>query len=115
MTTKQPGDRAKTYDIVKNRNQVPIRDGKSWLRHSGQAAEIDKMIWEEKYSIKEMAEALNDESKGFGWLSISKRIKRIRNHMDHLQTGDSKGNWHGQEPHLLKLREIRGKWRFDLD
>lgn len=98
---------------IKNPN--PCKDGKTWLRHRefSQASIIDQMLLEGKYSILEIAEELN---KNFGAeRSIQDRMKRVESHIEHLQDGDSLGNGRGVEPHRLRLKEVGGKWFFDLD
>jgi len=114
MSTGKKGDWEKTSNQL--RRSDPCKDGKTWLRHRehSQAGAIDQMLLEGTFSLEEMAVALNRLPYEIE-RSIGHRIKRIKDHIDHLQEGDPRGGWHGMDPHRLRLKEVGGKWRFDLD
>ena len=113
MTSGRPGDWEETKRQMGNPH--PRKDGKTWLRHgeNKQCGVIDMMLLEGEYSLEEMAKELN-RLPGEPKRPISHRIKRIKDHIDHLQDGDPRGNWHSMEPHRLKLKEVAGKWMFDV-
>lgn len=90
----------------------PHIDGKNWLRHrvDCQSGYIDEMILEGKYSTQEIAELLDSKFKPE--LPIKTRMRRVENHLLHLQDGDSWNRSSGMKPHRLRLVEVNGKWNF---
>lgn len=108
-------------DWQATKEQKIIRSSESpsinWLRHrlNSQAATIDEMILDGGYTIENIAERLNYiESRKF---NISHRIRRIRDHIAHLQDGigDSRGKSHGMKPHDLKVKSnSQGHLSFDI-
>lgn len=114
MSSGSRDDQEKTEE--QQRNPQPIKDGKTWLRHRDgtMAASIDVMLLEGCYSVKEMAETLNER---FEPKRLEVRIRKVKDHISHLQDGsdDSRRHMHAMEPHGLRLREVDGKWSFDID
>ena len=107
MSSGLPKDWNETKEQMRN-PKAPTK-GRNWLRHgeNTHCAAIDEMIMSGTYSTKEMAQQLNDR---FGDRPLQKWIDRIKWHLDHLQDrpiGEMK-------PHQLKLKEINGKWKFDV-
>lgn len=96
----------KSEDWENTKNQLmnpnPILNNKTWLGHrvknkdgtDVQSGTIDLMVLEGKYSISEIARKINNT------------IERVEEHLDHLQTGDSRGKSSGMKPH--KLRIVKG-------
>ena len=108
MTSGEPVDLNRTLKQIESSVQS-VKERPNWLRHSpgSQAAAIDQMILEGKYTIQDMADILDEE---FGVINRKIRIKRIENHFGHLQdlyNGSMK-------PHRLRLKNLDGIWKFDV-
>jgi hypothetical protein len=90
----------------------PVIGGKTWLRHKSdsQAGLIDLRLLEGNYSVEDIASELNEIF--LPTKPIGGRVRRVLDHIEHLQHGDTKGNISGVKPHELKLNEILGKWCF---
>jgi len=112
MTSRQGNDLEETQKQLEN--PLPIINGKTWLRHreDSQGGVIDQMLLKGKYSIEEIAKELNRRFKPEQPLQA--RMQRVRGHIRHLQHGDARDNAAGVEPHRLRLKEVNGKWRFDV-
>ena len=95
------------------RKPNPIKDGKTWLGHGEykQAGVIDQLLLEGKYTLEELARELTTRGLFRPELPWQARIARIRNHFVHLQEGDGRA----MSPHRLKLKQVGGKWMFDVD
>lgn len=110
MSNGRPGDWAATQAEMKRRGSRSdaANHGKNWLRHGRgtEAAMIDSMLLEGRYSLDDMIDQLDEE---FSEKKKTRRRweKRIRSHFEHLQHSDA-----GQIPHNCKLTEIDGIWRF---
>lgn len=113
MSGGQADDWYHTQEQMKKR--MPIQNGKNWLRHGEhtQSAEIDLMILEGKYSIKEIAAELNKRFTPMK--SLAYRKNRVKDHMDHLKQGSGKDKISGVKGHKLKIEEVDGKVRFKTD
>jgi hypothetical protein len=114
MTTGQRNDKEATKAQIMNRTQSIT--GATWLRHRAntQASVIDLMILEGRFTIEDIAKALNDRE--LKKQPLSQRIKRVEDHIAHLQdgVGDSRGHWNGMKPHGLKIKiDSANKLRFD--
>ena len=111
MTTRQKGDWEATREQLSWPTYSPT--GETWLRHraNSQAAMIDFMILEGKYTIVEIAQRLNQiEART---LPLLQRILRVRDHIEHLKEGGSAIR--RQKPHGLKIKtDAQGKLSFDL-
>jgi hypothetical protein len=107
MTSGQGNDWEETQKQIAN--PAPIINGKTWLRHrvDSQAGLIDQMLLEGAYSVEDIARELN---RRFTPRSLAARMQRVRNHIGHLQGGNAAG----VKPHKLRLKEVKGKWRFDV-
>lgn len=112
MSSGIKGDREETQCQLKNPR--PIIDGKTWLRHreNSQAGLIDQMLLKGSHSVEDIAIELNARFKPEQ--KIDARMKRVRDHIEHLQDGDSRNRNTAMKPHKLRLKEVGGKWRFDL-
>lgn len=105
-------------DLNETQNQLekpsPIINGRTWLRHGEftQAGLIDQMLLDGVYSVENIARELNKRFKP--QRSLAARMKRVHDHIEHLQDGDSRNKTSAMEPHKLKLKEVDGKWRFDV-
>ena len=115
MSTGKPEDQEKTIEQLKQTS--PRFSKKTWLRHriDSQSGVLDLMLLEGKYTIDEMAQKL---IKLHPDRPIRQLIKRVKDHIDHLQEGDTRdhSSLHkddGHKPHHLKLKVIDGKWMFD--
>lgn len=86
------------------RKPNPIKDGKTWLRHriNSQAAIIDLMILEGKYSKKIIACELESKT------NCTNPVARIERHIDHLQKADGVDAWTNNIPHKCKIKEVNG-------
>jgi len=99
------------YDTLQQlKKPDPIKGGKTWLRHrvNSQAAIIDLMILEGKYSKRDIAIALENKT------NCVDPLKRIERHIDHLQNADGVDAWTGNIPHKCKIKEIGGKVLFTI-
>ena len=114
MTSGKPEDWVNTLEQL--RDPDPVRNGKIWLRHleNKQSGVIDQMLLEGKSSIEEITEELNKRFK-LKNMSFDRRMLRVKEHIENLQNGDWRGEISGMLPHKLKLKEVNGKWMFDLD
>lgn len=56
------------------------------------------------HSIKEIAEEIARISDAD--MSFDARIKRVEDHLDHLQDGDSRGKTSGMKPHKLRIVKL---------
>lgn len=112
MSSGQGNDLEETQKQIKN--PTPIINGKNWLRHLEfkQSALIDQMLLGGLYSVEEIARELDRRFKPLR--SLEAREKRVQEHIEHLQDGDSRGKSSGMKPHKLRLKEVGGKWRFDV-
>lgn len=112
MSTWQSGDLEETQKQLIN--PVPFSNGRSWLRHHeySQAGLIDQMLLDGVNSVEDIARELNKRFKP--QRSLAARMKRVHDHIEHLQDGDSRNKTSAMEPHKLKLKEVDGKWRFDV-
>ena len=117
MSKGKKEDRKKTAQKLKDRN--PPKKGKTWLRHrvDCQSGIIDLMLLEGSFSIEEMAQKL---AVFYPKRPRRQLLKRVRDHIDHLQEGDRRDNssLHKEDqhrPHCLKLKEVNGKWMFNLE
>jgi len=103
-------------DLAETQRQLiepcPVIEGKTWLRHKSdsQAGLIDLRLLSGKFSVEEIAREINELF--LPSQPINKRMRRVLDHIEHLQHGDTKGNILGVTPHGLKLKEIQGKWCF---
>lgn len=95
-------------------NPTPIINGKTWLRHDefSQAGVIDQMLLEGLHSVEDIARQLNVRFKPLRPLAA--RMRRVRDHIEHLQDGDSRNISTNMKPHKLRLKEVDGNWRFDV-
>ena len=93
----------------------PIKDGKTWLRHSitSQAGQIDLMLLSGKYSIDKMVEELRRQGMFNAGLTDEQCARRVKNHLEHLKQGDWRNKASGMKPRNLKLAVSNGKWSFD--
>jgi hypothetical protein len=110
MSSGEREDRGKTEKHMKEKK--PCANGKNWLRHreASQAALIDDMLLEGKYSLGEMASELN---RRFGQRPASKRNQRIMDHIRHLRTSYDEPDYpEGQKGHGLQVEEIAGARQF---
>lgn len=103
-------------DLEETQNQMkdpsPIINGRTWLRHGEftQDGLIDQMLLAGLYSVEDIARELNRRFKP--QRSLSARVKRVQDHIEHLQDGDSRNRTSLMKPHKLQLKEVEGKWRF---
>ena len=104
MSSGKPEDWENTKKQLVNPD--PVSKNKTWLGHhvKKQSGTIDLMVLQGKYSIKEIAEEIDRISDID--MPFDARIKRVEDHLDHLQTGDSRGKASGMKPH--KLRIVKG-------
>ena len=91
----------------------------TWLRHrtDRQSGQIDLMLLTGAYTVEDIAERLQEL---YPDRSIGKLIKRVEDHMAHLQEGDARdhSSFHKDDdhiPHGLRLKEVNGKWMFDVE
>lgn len=112
MSGRHSNDFEETHKQLKNPN--PIANGLTWLRHreDSQAGLIDQMLLQGVYSLEDIATELNRKFKP--QRPLAARLRRVRDHIEHLQNEDSRGNSSGVIPHKLRLKEVGGKWRFDV-
>lgn len=84
-------------------NPDPISKNRTWLGHhvKKQCGTIDLMVLQGKYSIEEIAEEIDRISNID--IPFDARIKRVVDHLDHLQTGNSRGRASGMKPHKLRI------------
>jgi hypothetical protein len=73
-----------------------------------QAGVIDQLLLEGRYTIEELARELTTRRLFRPELPWQARIARIRKHFVHL------GDGRAMSPHRLKLKQIDGKWMFDV-
>ena len=112
MSTWHKTDLEETRSQLKNQN--PITDGMTWLRHhvDKQAGVIDLMLLKGLYSVEEIASELN--KRFIPQRTLAARIKRVRDHIEHLQDGDARNKLSAMKPHKLRLKEVDGMWQFDV-
>jgi hypothetical protein len=116
MSTGHSEDLEKTIEQLKNPSQ---RIGNlTWLRHrtGSQSGRIDRMLLTGAYTTREMAERLQEL---YPDRPIDKLIKRVKEHIDHLGQGDARdhSSIHKDDdhvPHRLPLKEVDGRWMFDV-
>lgn len=75
------------------------------------------MLLEGKYTVEQIADALNENPKWKNRVLPATRVRRVINHIEHLgPDGDSLGKAKGTIPHSLNLEKYdNGKWRFVRD
>ncbi len=114
MSSGLPQDIEETKKQLKNPN--PCKDGRTWLRHleEAQSGKIDLMILEGKYSTEGMVTELRRISLFKKDYSLRQCLSRVIDHLNHLRNGSSRGRAHGMEAHYLKLKQVDGKWMYDL-
>lgn len=90
----------------------PVLGNETWLGHrimkkNGshyQAAKIDLMVLEGISTINEIAREINNT------------VKRVEDHLEHLQDGDSRNTKSNMKPHKLRIvKSVDGKVKFNLD
>ncbi len=98
------------------KNQNPVKDGKTWLRHNAasQSGQIDLLVLSGKFSIDEMVYELRRQGVFGKGHTYEQSVKRVKDHLLHMQQGDSRNKASGMKPHNLKLSDNNGKWSFDL-
>lgn len=107
-------------DIEATRRQIknpgPVKDGKTWLRHNetSQSGRIDLLVLSGKHSIDEMVYELRRQGVFGKGHTYEQSVKRVKDHLAHLQQGDARNKASGMKPHNLKLVEVNGKWSFDV-
>lgn len=94
----------------------PIKDGKTWLRHNvaSQSGQIDLLVLSGQFSIDEMVDELRRQGLFGQEHTYEQSVKRVKDHLAHLQQGDARNRASGMKPHNLKLVERNGKWSFDV-
>jgi len=92
-----------------------IKD-KTWLRHSvnAQSGQIDIMLLKGTYRIEDMVSELYHLGLFNKNHDSYQCRKRVLDHLNHLQDGDSRNRASGTKPHNLKLKEVGGKWMFNM-
>lgn len=103
MSKGLPEDWDNTAEQLKNPN--PCKDGRTWLRHgeNKQSGKIDVMVLEGRYSVSEIADELAKLELFDNDKPLNYRIRRVKDHLLHLQDGESRGQASGTEPHKLKI------------
>jgi len=113
MTEGNKEDWAETEEQLKNPN--PTKDGRTWLRHYAhrQSGLIDEMVLRGDLTVEQMAQ---DIRRKFGPEKPLKYwVRRVNDHIEHLQEGDRRGRIDGREPHRLKVKtDSFGNVTFDL-
>ena len=97
MSSGKPEDWENTKKQMLHPN--PVSNNETWLGHrlerkNGtpyQAAHIDLMVLEGRYTVDEIAKKNNIT------------IKRVEDHLEHLQDGDSRNKNTNMKPHRLKI------------
>jgi hypothetical protein len=114
MSSGVISDREETRQQVKT--PKPIKDGKTWLRHNetSQSGQIDLLVLSGKFSIDEMVYELRRQGLFGNGHTYEQSVKRVKDHLAHLQQGDARNKASGMKPHNLKLAEVNGKWSFDV-
>ena len=101
MSSGKPEDWENTKRQLMNPD--PISKNRTWLGHhvKKQSGTIDLMVLQGKYSIEEIAEEIDRISDID--IPFDARIKRVVDHLDHLETGNSRGRASGMKPHKLRI------------
>jgi hypothetical protein len=111
MSSGTNDDLSNTKAVVKG--SLPrVSGGTTWLGHfeNKQSGNIDLLILEGVYSIKEIAIKIE---KAFP--NVTDSEKRVEGHIEHLKTGDSRNRASGMKPHYLKIiTDAANKVRFDI-
>jgi hypothetical protein len=98
---------------VINGSMPKVSNGKTWLGHfeNRQSGMIDLLILEAVYSVKEIAAKIEKI-----FPNVTDAIKRVQDHIEHLQTGDARNQASGMKPHYLKItKDDAGKVYFDIN
>ena len=93
------------------KNRAPVKNGKTWLRHEAksQSGQINLLVLSGNYAIDEMVNELRKQGLFGQGHTYEQSAKRVKNHLAHLQQGDSRNRASGMKPHNLKLSENNGK------
>lgn len=112
MSTGIIGDWEETKRLLKP--PEPVKDGKTWLRHDvkSQSGQIDLLVLSGKFTIDEMVYELRKQGLFGKEHTYEHSVKRVKDHLAHLQQGDSRNKASGMKPHNLKLTDVNGKWSF---
>ncbi len=97
MSSGKPTDWKNTKEQLLNPS--PVSNNETWLGHRlerkdgtpYQAAKIDLMVLEGKYTVEEIA------------MKNNITVKRVEDHLEHLQDGDSRNKNTNMNPHKLKI------------
>ena len=112
MSNGRNSDRGSTK-AVSNGSMPKVSDGKTWLGHSeyNQSGMIDLLILEGIYSLEEIAIKIK---KAFP--TVKNAENRVKDHIEHLQTGNARGRAAGTKPHYLKITaDAASKVHFDVN
>ena len=112
MSSGNKDDLSNTKSVAKCAMPT-VSGGKTWLGHfeNKQSGLIDLLIFEAIYSVKDIAVKVERAFPG-----VTDSVRRVEDHIKHLQTGDSRGRSQGMEPHHLKITtDAAGKVHFDIN
>lgn len=113
MSSGMMSDKEETRIFLLPHN--PVKNGKTWLRHDtkSQSGQIDLLVLSGKYTIDEMVNELRKQGLLGQEHTYAQSVKRVKDHLAHLQQGDSRNKASGMKPHNLNLAVSNGKWSFD--
>ena len=114
MSSGMMSDLDETQKLLRPPN--PVKNGKTWLRHDvkSQSGQIDLLVLSGKFTIDDMVYELRKQGLFGKEHSYEQSVKRVKDHLAHLQQGDARNRASGMKPHNLKLVEANGKWSFDV-
>ena len=106
MSSGKPTDWENTKKQLLNPN--PVINNRTWLDHAkdSQAGIIDLMVLEGKSTVEQIASRIPE---------ASDPVKRVKQHLEHLQDGDSRQKNTNMKPHNLRIVEPNGILMFSLD